>query len=420
MKSVDTLSTFSPGFIIGNQDYILLDKKAQMILGVDGKQLLKEDFLEIFDDEIRALFSGILENEEKGDLVFINSSICQQDKPKNILLQGSVIDRNADGNAVFFSGYCVEVKSEYSIPRIHDSTEYGLWDWNIVSGSCSFCKNYHMMLGYDWPREMLPKNFEDWKKLVHPNDLAAIEFQEKVSSCTDFGDKFECCVRLKHKDGNYVWTIGKGFVVQRDHQGRAIALQGTNQNIAVVRKNYEQILERSIRDSLTQCYNRNFFQDIWNDLVTKGLWPIGILYIDICGLKMVNDLLGHDVGDRLIVEVVGILQVVIQLPKYIVRMGGDEFVVILPECSQHLVSECERNIHAYVDVKRQKASNPVVFSSGSCTLESEEQSLASAIRMAERKMQKNKKDHYQENRAILIQYIEKIYGGKVEYYDRRL
>lgn len=76
----------------------------------------------------------------------------------------------------------------------------------------------------------------------------------------EYGDTFECSLRLRHKDGHYIWTIGKGFVSQRDHLGHAVYLRGTNQNIEIIRKKYEKSLQEARRDSLTNCYSRDFFK----------------------------------------------------------------------------------------------------------------------------------------------------------------
>lgn len=421
MNAVDILSTFSPGFVVSCEDGVIcLDKNARAILGVAQRTISTRAFAALLDDEARALLLAVLQGREKGDVLFMSSRMGGEGAWRNILFQGSVIERNADGSAALFSGYCVEIRDEQRFFRIFDFADYGLWDWNIATGDCSFCKNYHKMLGYDWPREQLPTKFAGWKALVHPADMGAVEFQEKMAEHKELDDSFEFCVRLRHKNGSYIWTIDKGAVTRRDENGRAIALQGTNQNIAVVRRNYEHLLERAMRDSLTQCYNRDFFRELWNELKMKSRQPVGILYVDICGLKMVNDLLGHDDGDMIILETVNILSTAVLVPKYIIRMGGDEFLVVLPDCTQTLLDESEERIRMYIDRKRQGGGMPVLFATGSHLIENRSDPVALAIRIAERRMQENKRAHYAEDRAWLIAYIEKKRGSKVEYFDRRL
>ena len=241
-----------------------------------------------------------------------------------------------------------------------------------------------------------------------------------MSRNPDVGDKFECFVRLRRKSGEYIWTIGKGFVAQRDHHGRAVSIRGTNQNIDIVQRNYEKAMEKNIRDALTGCYNRGFFKEYWKRLRDECRFPISFLYIDICGLKMINDLLGHNVGDTTILQVISIVESVIQMQKYIIRMGGDEFLVILPECSMELLVECEKNLNKYMRVKNRINDLPVLFSVGASSLYNKDESWNEAVGLAERNMQKNKEASRQQDLLLVVSYIEAKTGKKVAYKDSRL
>ena len=416
----NTMSSFSPGFFLYKDGTIFLDRKAQTVFHTADRSISLSAFLCLLDDPSRVLFHDILEKDALGDVVIINASLEKNDGIRRVLIQGSVIERNAQGEAASFSGYCVEVKNEFSVPRIYDTAEIGLWEWDSVSGKCMFCKGYHRMLGYDWPYERLPDTFEGWKELVHPDDIEAVIFQEKLSRSPGVGDKFECFVRLRHKSGEYIWTIGKGFVAQRDHHGRAISIRGTNQNIDIVQRNYERAMEKNIRDALTGCYNRGFFKEYWKRLRDECRFPISFLYIDICGLKMINDLLGHNVGDTTILQVISIVESVIQMQKYIIRMGGDEFLVILPECSMELLVECEKNLNKYMRVKNRINDLPVLFSVGASSLYNKDESWNEAVGLAERNMQKNKEASRQQDLLLVVSYIEAKTGKKVAYKDSRL
>ena len=103
---------------------------------------------------------------------------------------------------------------------------------------------------------------------------------------------------------------------------------------------------------------------------------------------MVNDALGHDRGDRLLLETVNVLSTVIQMPKYIIRMGGDEFLVLLPDCTPPLADECARNLAKGLMLQKE-ADVPVIFAIGAASLTRGE-SLDAAIRTAEREMQRAK------------------------------
>ncbi len=419
-KTENTLSQFSPGFLCYKESILFLDQKAQSVFQLDQRMVTLETFLAILDTDSSLLLRRIITTREVGDSIILNASAGKEGSLQPVLIQGSVIERDTNGKALCFSGYCVAVRNEFSVPRIYDATGIGLWEWNGVSGKCIFCKDYHRMLGYDWPYETLPDTFQGWKELVHPDDLEAVAFQEKLAQNPDAGDKFACFVRLRRKNGEYIWTIGKGFVVQRDQLGRAVFIQGTNQDIEIVQKEYEKVLEQSLHDTLTGCYNRAFFSKYWDRIKKDNIWPISFLYLDLCGLKMVNDLLGHDFGDKMILKMVSIMNAVIQMSKYIIRMGGDEFLIILPECSLELVAECERNLRKYMKIKNAIEEIPVIFSVGFSSMKSGDESLTDMISQAERDMQKKKEWSHPADIYLMQSYIEKLTGAKVSYQDSRL
>ncbi len=90
--------------------------------------------------------------------------------------------------------------------------------------------------------------------------------------------------------------------------------------------------ERTIRDSLTGLYNRHFFNDMARQIIEgqrrlKKSW--GVLYMDIDYFKTVNDQYGHATGDDVLRNVADIFNVHIWESDFIVRYGGDEFIILV-------------------------------------------------------------------------------------------
>lgn len=410
-------SSFSPGFWVFTENIFKVDEQMKKIFHLASNEIGMEDFLNILDERSENFMRAFLASSEINILNLKVKTLKNTDS--YLLFQGSVIERDSKGKALCCSGYCTELKSQFSAPRIlHSNNEFGEWDWNGISGECQFCGNYHYMLGYDPAENDFPKTYDEWVELVHPDDLDAIEFQRQLVLNPEFGDKFECSVRLKHKDGHYVWTIGKGFVTQRNHLGHAISLYGTNQSLEIIQKKYENALQKVNLDPLTNTCTRDFFSKKWKDIQNSNHYPISFLYIDICYLKMVNDTLGHDVGDEMILKSVKIIEQTIQMPKYIIRMGGDEFLVILPNCTAELAAACINNLMK-AKSRRDDHTIPAVFAMGK-SLMTGKTSLKETIAAAEREMQKNKEHSRLEDRAVLQSYIEDIKKEKIEYHDTRI
>lgn len=95
----------------------------------------------------------------------------------------------------------------------------------------------------------------------------------------------------------------------------------------------EKIRYLSFHDKLTGLYNRAYFEEELKRIDAKRQLPISIIMGDVNGLKLVNDTMGHSEGDALLQAVAGILKKSCREEDIIARWGGDEFIILLPECS---------------------------------------------------------------------------------------
>lgn len=98
--------------------------------------------------------------------------------------------------------------------------------------------------------------------------------------------------------------------------------------------NKKQVAYLSYHDSLTGLYNRRFFEEELSRLDVQRNLPISIIMGDMNGLKLTNDIFGHSVGDNLLKEAAKILKKFCRADDIIVRMGGDEFTILLPKTTK--------------------------------------------------------------------------------------
>ncbi len=101
-------------------------------------------------------------------------------------------------------------------------------------------------------------------------------------------------------------------------------------SISKYQKAQRSLSDLSNHDALTNLYNRLFFDTELNRLDKSRQFPISIIMADVDGLKEVNDLFGHFTGDQVLKNVAGIFSSVFRQEDIISRIGGDEFVVLLP------------------------------------------------------------------------------------------
>ena len=110
----------------------------------------------------------------------------------------------------------------------------------------------------------------------------------------------------------------------------------------------EKLRYLSFHDSLTELYNRTYFEEEMKRINTKRNYPIAVIMADINGLKLVNDTLGHNNGDKLLKNTARILKSVAREGDIIARIGGDEFAVILPHTEENAAQAfCNRFRDAY-------------------------------------------------------------------------
>jgi PAS domain S-box-containing protein len=108
-------------------------------------------------------------------------------------------------------------------------TNVGLWDWNVESGEIIIDERWAEIIGYT-PKELEPTTIETWEKLAHPEDL---ENSYHLISQHFAGDleQYSCEVRMKHKDGHWVWILDRGRVVERASDGSPFRMSGTHLDI---------------------------------------------------------------------------------------------------------------------------------------------------------------------------------------------
>lgn len=181
------------------------------------------------------------------------------------------------------------------------------------------------MVGYT-EDELLERDFQS---ITHPDDLAASSEQHRVLLGGAL-ESYETEQRYLHRDGNEVW-VQLGVTAVRDDDGNLSYLISQAHDITTRRRFEQELSHKALHDHLTGLANRALFLDrLRHALVGLRRRPgeLAILFIDLDRFKLVNDGLGHSIGDEVLREAARRLSEASRAEDTVARFGGDEFTLL--------------------------------------------------------------------------------------------
>jgi diguanylate cyclase (GGDEF)-like protein/PAS domain S-box-containing protein len=189
---------------------------------------------------------------------------------------------------------------------------------------------YESILGYS-VEEVLSYP-EHWVKILHPDDRERVLAEDERTNRSE--EPFVMEYRKIAKNGSVVWIRDEATIV-RDEEGRSYYWLGIQTDVTERKRMEERLEHRAFHDPLTGLANRQLFVDRLGQALRrtrrrkKG--RVALLFLDLDGFKVVNDSLGHEVGDLLLVAVVDRLKGCLRPEDTLARFGGDEFVVLVED-----------------------------------------------------------------------------------------
>ncbi|MFZ2162664.1 MAG: EAL domain-containing protein [Sideroxyarcus sp.] len=206
-----------------------------------------------------------------------------------------------------------------------------VWDWNMQTNEVALSKGGKAMFGF--ADDEIGNNMSVWNARVHPEDIAQLLVQ--VGEFFHLKqDKFTAEYRVRCKDDSWKWILTRGMVAHRNDAGRITRMIGTHTDLTERKQAEETIRRQAHYDALTQLPNRRLFRDRLEQTIRlskRDRIPFVLMLIDLDHFKEVNDTLGHDAGDFLLVDASQRILHCVRESDTVARMGGDEFVVILPD-----------------------------------------------------------------------------------------
>lgn len=236
------------------------------------------------------------------------------------------------------------------------------------------------------------------KKLIYHEDLdkflSTINKKNLLNELTT-NNSFYFTYR-QYIDGNPTYLQLKVVNLLSDSDHIVLAISNIDKQMRKeneYKKNYEKERMFARTDGLTGCYNKNYLleinEDINNKIKEQFLHDFAVAVCDINDLKTINDTLGHDIGDKYIIEAKNILEKVFNNSP-IFRTGGDEFVIILYEKDYKNRLKLINKLYES-NIKNKKTNNVVIACGYSDFISGSDTSIEEVMKRADEAMYENKK-----------------------------
>lgn len=286
-------------------------------------------------------------------------------------------------------------KSKYQ--QLFDDAPSG----NYIStpeGQLILCNTgFARMLGYKSTSEVISTS----ALTLYPRPEAREEFLQLLQSRHKLHN-FESI--LMTKNGEEI-TVLENVTGIFDNDGNLVQIQGYMIDISQRKQTEESVKYLSLHDSLTGLYNRFFLEEMFKKLDTEDNLPLSLIMLDVNGLKLINDALGHQYGDELLIAVADCINSCCRKEDIICRWGGDEYLIMLPgtsESSAQLIAQRIRQSCENIVIQGIHASSSL----GVMSKTESNQDLMWVLKEAEEKMYRYKLLERNSNRNAFIQTLE--------------
>jgi len=299
-------------------------------------------------------------------------------------------------------------QSEEKFRNIVENATEGIFQTTLQGSFISVNPAFVKIIGAASPDEMI-NNISDIGHQIYanPEDRGKIM---KILAKHDYVENFE--TEARSSDGKKIWMSINAHTV-RNQNGDILYFEGTCTDITERKLAEDQLRYLNNRDILTGLYNRNYFEVQMQLLEKYKHIPVGIIMCDIDGLKLVNDTMGHKVGDELLVAASNAIKACFSDDDLIARIGGDEFAVLLPFIGTARLEQTAKRVNAEVEGYNMKNPKlPLSMSIGFAFRQDGSISIYDIFKRADNNMYRKKLRSSQSARSAIVQTLKETMGAR--------
>jgi diguanylate cyclase (GGDEF)-like protein/PAS domain S-box-containing protein len=223
--------------------------------------------------------------------------------------------------------------SEARLEEAQRTARVGSWETNLVTTQVTWSDELCRLF------EIAPEVIREGRdqvqaalvERIHPDDRA--RYEEAIAQSVHQNARYDIEYRIRWSDGSQRYLHSRGGPTL-DPAGNVVRLSGTVTDITERKQLEEQLARMARHDPLTGVLNRYALEELLEREASRSeryTHPIGFLMIDVNRFKEINDRFGHAMGDKVLQAIAAVIQGNIRDADILVRYGGDEFLVILPE-----------------------------------------------------------------------------------------
>ncbi|MFW5983280.1 MAG: HD-GYP domain-containing protein [bacterium] len=372
---------------------------------------------ELFNDELSVLKNAerILENSNLGKHELLQEYRKMVKQYKRLLKFASKIINISDAQGRDLK------KREMQIKNILNNSDQGFLTFGkdlIVKNEYSLeCINiFQQKIGGMNILKLIESENKEQNQLFAEVFNEVFQAAENKSLTTSL-EKLPDVIKINEKFINVKYNIIR---TEESGDNEEINIMLVLTNITDKQKAEDKVAYLSFHDKLTGLYNRAYFDNIVQQLVSQNS-IIGVILADMNGLKLVNDVFGHESGDNLLQATANVLLSSCRNEDIVVRWGGDEFLVVLPGASKNA---CDRVAARIKEKCRENNEGPIDISLalGTATTVSDSTEPYELVGIAENRMYNNKLSESTRVRQKLVldlkEKLEANYPGLVEHVAR--
>jgi diguanylate cyclase (GGDEF)-like protein/PAS domain S-box-containing protein len=221
------------------------------------------------------------------------------------------------------------VRGEERLSLALEGSGLSLFDWDIAADRIHYSAQASVLRG--GPPVETNATPAEMRAYVHADDLPTVleRLRAAVKGTTPL---YHVEYRVRTLSGGWIWLRSRGRVVERDANGRALRLAGTDADVTQRKLDEERLRQQAERDSLTGLPNRALFHDRLQKALARAArsgQPLALMFLDVDHFKRINDSLGHEAGDRLLIVFAQRMRQALRTSDTVARLAGDDFTVIV-------------------------------------------------------------------------------------------